>query len=236
MEQRYGSLRTLLFYVVVGVGSAAAEHAFFRGGVGLSGIGYGIVGFLSVAHRHDPKLADAMDSRTARLFVIWFFFCIGLTVTNILPVANVAHGVGFFLGALSAMAVATKRGPRVAWAGATTALLLVSLLCSAWLRPLVNIGEGGGLHAWSGAQAAYEAHDYAESERLYEYACSVDGDDARLWFNLGATRQAMGALERARTAYERAADLAPNEPRYVRAAEALRSPAAPGRPLDAAHR
>jgi len=223
LEQRYGSARTFLFYLLVGAGSAAAEHAFFRGGVGLSGVGYGIVGFLTVAHRRDPKLSDAMDARTTQLFVIWFFFCIGLTVTKVMPIANVAHGAGFVLGALFGCAASAKASSRYALASAAGALLLACFVASAWLRPWVNWGEGGGLAAWADAQKAYEAADYTESERLYEYATAVDPEDARLWFNLGVTRQRMENDAGARAAYERASALAPDEARYAEAAQGMRA-------------
>lgn len=223
LEQRYGAFKTLTFYALVAIGSAAAEHALFRGGVGLSGVGYGIVGFLTVAHRRDPELSDAMDEQTTRLFILWFFLCIAATVTNVMPVANVAHGAGFVLGSLFGLAATAKAGARWTLASAAGALLIASLVASAWLRPWVNWGEGGGLAAWADAEAGYQREDYAESERLYLYATSVDPEDARMWFNLGVTRAAAEKADEALSAYQRAVELAPSEERYRHAVETTRA-------------
>jgi membrane associated rhomboid family serine protease len=61
---------------------------------------YGFFGFLWVLQRRDPRFADAMDDRTAGLFVAWFFLCILLTVSQVLRVGNVAHASGAAIGAL----------------------------------------------------------------------------------------------------------------------------------------
>jgi membrane associated rhomboid family serine protease len=221
LEERYGSARTLALYALLAAGSAAAEHAVFRGGVGLSGVGYGIVGFLAVAQRHDARLDDAMDPSTLQLFGIWFLVCIGLTVTEVMPIANVAHGMGFVLGASCGWAATARGGTRVAGVAVTTALVVACGLGSSVLRPTLNWGTEGGLAAWKDADAAFEQQDYEESERLYEYAVQVDPDDARLWFNLGVTRDRLQHPEEALAAYERAAALDVDNRKYREAVEDL---------------
>src|SRR5688572_7324516 len=68
IEGRFGTARTLALYAFLGAGSSAAECALFDGGIGLSGIGYGLFGFLFVLAKRDPRLADAIDAGTVRLF------------------------------------------------------------------------------------------------------------------------------------------------------------------------
>ena len=71
-----------------------AEQALFYGGVGLSGVVYGLFGLLWVLSRRDSRFRDAMDRQTVQLMVAWFFLCIVLTITGAWKVANVAHGAG----------------------------------------------------------------------------------------------------------------------------------------------
>ena len=70
IEERFGHVRTLGLMTLLAVGSAAGEYAhFFEGGVGLSGVGYGLFAFVWVLARRDtPRWRDAMDTRTATAF------------------------------------------------------------------------------------------------------------------------------------------------------------------------
>src|SRR5437764_1092788 len=55
VEQVYGHLKTALLIVLFAVGSGSLEFAFARGGVGLSGVGYGFFGLLWILSRFDEK-------------------------------------------------------------------------------------------------------------------------------------------------------------------------------------
>ena len=48
IEEHLGSLRTFALYLFLAAGSGAAEYAILDGGVGLSGVGYGLFGMLWV--------------------------------------------------------------------------------------------------------------------------------------------------------------------------------------------
>ncbi len=100
LENVYGHLRFAGIVLLLALASGLAEFSIFYGGVGLSGVGYGLWGMLWVLERRDARFAGTVDSQTSRTFVIWFFICIGLTVAEILPVGNVAHGAGAVMGAL----------------------------------------------------------------------------------------------------------------------------------------
>ena len=63
------------FFLLLAFGSMLAEFALFRGGVGLSGVGYGLWGMLWVLERRDPRFADAVDANTSRTFCSGGFFC-----------------------------------------------------------------------------------------------------------------------------------------------------------------
>jgi len=73
VERVYGHLRTALLILFFAVGSGSLEFAFAQGGVGLSGVGYGLFGLLYVLSQHDERFKDSLDSRTVNLF-IWMVF------------------------------------------------------------------------------------------------------------------------------------------------------------------
>src|SRR5687767_2713344 len=94
VEQSFGHVRTALLLVFLAAASGAADFALAEGGVGLSGVGYGLFGMLWVLSRRDPRFAGAVDSGTVALFVTWFFLCIVGTYFGTMNVGNVAHGAG----------------------------------------------------------------------------------------------------------------------------------------------
>lgn len=106
IEETFGHLKTAVLILLFAVGSSAWEFGLAIGGVGLSGVGYGLFGLIWMLSRYDKRFRDAIDRRTVQLFIGWFFFCIIATVTNIMPVANVAHGTGAILGILTGLAIA----------------------------------------------------------------------------------------------------------------------------------
>lgn len=222
VERRYGSWRTLGLYLLLAAISGAAEHALFVGGVGLSGVGYGLFGLLWVAHRRDATLADAMDPSTIRLFVGWFFFCIVLTVSGILPVANVAHGVGALCGAGIGWAATRSPSHRVAPVAAILVGAVAVLGAAAFLRPWINLSSQGGLALARLGDAALDADRLDEAERRYRAALGVEESDARVWYNLGVTLQRAQRNEEALSAYERALALAA-EPSHREAVRGLAS-------------
>jgi membrane associated rhomboid family serine protease len=145
LEEVFGHAKTAALIVLFAVVSMAAEYAIFQGGVGLSGVNYGLVGLLWVLARRDRRFADAMDQRTVNLMVAWFFICIALTVTSVQPVANVAHGVGAVLGLLVGVILVEKRAAYRALAGLGLAAIVASTLAGATaLRPRINLASTAG--------------------------------------------------------------------------------------------
>jgi tetratricopeptide (TPR) repeat protein len=61
-------------------------------------------------------------------------------------------------------------------------------------------------------EAQFAARSYAASAESFSRAVEIDPDYALAWYNLGHVSRKTGALERARTAYERYAALAPTDP------------------------
>jgi len=128
LEARLPSGAVLGIYGLTAGASAAAQFAVSAGGIGLSGLVYGLAAFLWVAGRHRRGFAGTLDDRTLRFFGIWFLLCIALTRLEIYPIANTAHGVGALLGALVAWAWSAPRPASwIRWSSLASA----SLLCLA---------------------------------------------------------------------------------------------------------
>src|SRR5262245_26586589 len=73
LEEHIGPVKMFGLIAALALGSGAAEFALLDGGVGLSGVGYGLFGLLWVLGRRDERYAGAVDERTVHLFAGWFF-------------------------------------------------------------------------------------------------------------------------------------------------------------------
>ncbi len=132
LELRLGSYRMLGLMVLLGYVSMMPEYSissYHREQpimiVGLSGIVYGLFGLVWMGRRWHPDLYAVCDRYTSQILLGWFFLCIVLTHTNILRVANIAHGAGFGFGVLYARALWSPRR-RTWWlAAAVVASMLV---------------------------------------------------------------------------------------------------------------
>lgn len=220
VESRLGSLRTALLFVLLAAGSSAAEFALFTGGIGLSGVGYGLFGFAWMASRRSRDWLDAIDARTTQLFVVWFFVCIAATVSNVWPIANVAHGVGALLGAATAYALtATPR--RRAWASLAIALFLAcTWLAGGPARERVNFGAGIDHELQQRAYRALAADDFEAARRFSERALERSERDTLSWRYLSNARAGLEDYDGAAEAMSRAFDLAPDD-RQIREAFAV---------------
>ena len=208
VEGAFGHRRTVPLLALLAAGSGAVEYAVMDGGIGLSGVGYGLFGLLWVLHRRDARFADAMDSRTAGVFIIWFFVCIALTVTRVMPVANIAHGVGAILGALVGYAVGAPSRRRTAIAGLSL-VMLASLAGALWLRPWINVSPRAGDDE---ARRAYDAlmEDRDDEALLWcRQAARLAPRRSENWDNLGIALQRVGQPAEAARAHEKARVLDP---------------------------
>lgn len=214
LEDTLGHVTTFVILLVLAVGSAAAEFAFAAGGVGLSGVGYGLVGCLLVLSRKDRRFRDAIDTRTLVLFAGWFVLCVVFTLTDVMAIGNVAHGAGFVLGVVIGYVIAP--GARAVRAAAVVGLLgLVgaSLGAAALWRPQVNLSSEAAIDDAYRGWHAIDAKQYDVAARHLERALALDPDRAGTWFNYGIALQytsgsrGMTSLE----AWERALALDPTD-------------------------
>ena len=206
VESRLGAMRTAGIVLVLAFASSAFEYAVLRGGIGLSGVVYGLFGLLWMLSRNDPRFAGTMTRSTVQTLVVWFFICIGLTVAGVFQVANLAHGAGFAMGALIGLAMSAPRLRPVFVAGIAV-MVLAGLWGSTVGREQVNLSGTLGMdEARLGYQALVAHRDRDGLSWLLE-ATRLRPDDGPAWNNLavaygrlGQDAQAEAAAARARQA------------------------------------
>ncbi len=228
VEEVYGPVRTLSTYVAFAAGSAAAEYALLEGGVGLSGVGYGLFAMLWVLTRAarrgmaDERFANAVDERTVGLFVVWFFVCIVLTYTGAMQVANIAHAAGAMLGAMLGGAI-VFRGARRAAAAAALGVTLAAFIAGATVgRPFVNLAPDAGAEEAAAGYDALTKNDNVTAIRWLRDATRMSPHEYGYWVNLGIAYQRLDRRAEAAAAYERALKLKPGDKDILASYEALR--------------
>jgi hypothetical protein len=220
VEQVYGHLRTAALIVLFALVSGSLEFAFAVGGVGLSGVGYGLFGLLWILSSRDDRFHDAVDSRTVQLFVGWFVFCVVTTVLKIFPVANIAHAAGAAVGILTGIAIVIP-GRRVPATAAIAALLLFGLWGSTLGRPSFNLSGKAGYEEGQWGYDALRAGRDKEAAHWLGDAVIYQPRIPVYWFDLGIAYQRLGDTKEAQAAYQRAHQLEPSNAEYSKAINAL---------------
>ena len=99
LERRIRSPRYLLLTVAIAVCSDLGQYSMTHSPLfgGMSGVVYGIFGYIWLRGRSDPTFGLAIPSQFVVLALGWLVLCF----TPVIPhVANAAHAVGLGLGAL----------------------------------------------------------------------------------------------------------------------------------------
>lgn len=212
VEQTFGSRITALWLGIFAVGSAAAEYALAQGGVGLSGVGYGLFAFLWVLSKRDARFADSVNAQTAQLFVLWFFLCIGLTYADTWQLANVAHAAGAVLGALAGLVMAPPLGyRRQLAAGILVCTLVAALVAGGWARRFINFTDAVGPELAYRGYEALQRNDNRAAIAALEAAVRQPAAEAGWWHNLGIAYQRESRDRDAEQAYRRAMELDPTD-------------------------
>ncbi len=96
-EIRRGSWRLALFVLITGVFSNVAQYQYtgycFFGG--MSGVIYGLFGYIWMKSRFDPAAGMYIDPTNTIIMIAWLFLCMTGLVG---PIANTAHVVGLLVG------------------------------------------------------------------------------------------------------------------------------------------
>jgi membrane associated rhomboid family serine protease len=217
VEEIYGHFKTAGLFLLFAIGPNTLEYAFSNGGVGLSGVGYGLFGLLWILSRRDERFRDAIDGKTIQLFVVWFFICVVLTLTNVMSVGNIAHGAGAVLGILTAYAI-TMPERRATVAACIGLIVAFGLWASSVGRPKVNLSQYGGYEECKAGDDAMRAQHYDEARKWLEIASTYRSIPPGCLTDLGFTYEKLGQRDRALAAYSKSASSGDGDGEYYLAA------------------
>jgi len=206
IEETYGPFRTGLLVIVLAAGSGAFQFGLESGGIGLSGVVYGLFGLLWVLEGKDPRFSGVIDKRTVQVFVGWFFFCIVLTYFNFMAVGNIAHGSGAVLGVLIGFASVESEYRKLASLGSVS-VFLFGLWCATLGRPYVNFSRGGGYEEGEWGYDALTNGRYEEAAHWFRDATIYRPKIAEFWYDLGMAEDRSNHPAESLAAYHKAADL-----------------------------
>jgi GlpG protein len=99
IERNSKRLNYIILIVTSGIISSLAQLGFSEStGIGLSGIGYALFGFLFVKSRTAPEYTDCLEQKTITLFLVWLVACFVMTWADVWNVGNAAHVSGMIWG------------------------------------------------------------------------------------------------------------------------------------------
>lgn len=107
VEKRQGMRTLALLVVVIGVASNLGQYWRFGPGFGgMSGVLYGLFGYIWLRGECDPSSGLGLSTSTVWMMLIWFFLCLFQLIGN---VANGTHVVGLILGIMWGAAPLARR-------------------------------------------------------------------------------------------------------------------------------
>jgi membrane associated rhomboid family serine protease/Tfp pilus assembly protein PilF len=208
-EEVLGHARLLALIVLFAAGSAAAQYAVGVGGVGLSGVVYGLFAMAWVLSSRDRRFAGAVDARTVQVFGVWFVLCFVATHLKVTSIGNMAHASGALLGALAGAAMSARgRGYRVLAGAGIPAVLAASFAGATVLRPRVNLSHDGFASTQLGYQAIQAGH-FDEAIGHYREAIAMNGEDPIAWYDLGIAYESSGRGDESVAAFRRSYEIDP---------------------------
>jgi membrane associated rhomboid family serine protease len=209
VEEEFGHLATLGIFLFLAVGSMAAELAIFRGGIGLSGVGYGLFGLLWVLGRHDRRFRDTVDHSVVELMFGWLLVCIILTMADVWHVGNVAHCAGCLLGALLGWTIGAQSVVRrVRNAVVLASVFLLFLAGGTVARRYVNLLPDTASEFAERAIRALKAGKPEKAIEFYEKAVELNPSEPIWWRNLAIACKRVGREQDATEANRHADELA----------------------------
>ena len=115
VERLVGSSQTLIMLLVMAVGSNMAQY--WWGGPslfgGLSGVVYGLLGYLWIRHKISPHPLTQLPAGIIGFMLVWLFICMSGVIDTLMAgsVANAAHAGGLLIGMVLAFSRIGQKRP-----------------------------------------------------------------------------------------------------------------------------
>jgi GlpG protein len=198
-EEHFGRRFYALFIFICTFCSSTLELSVAgETGIGLSGVIYGIFGFLWGMKLFGKQQHPVIDAKTIQLFLIWLGVCVVLSGTGVMAIGNVAHFSGLIVGLLTALLLCFKQSFIVRSLLPTIIILsAATLFFSPWSEPWLQ----------SRAFKAHSKGNYRLAEEYYTRLLGRNPDDEWVLENRADVREALGKVQAAQQDKQRAEQL-----------------------------
>ena len=202
LEKEIGTLAFLAFFASAAFVSSSFQLAFTdTTGIGASGVGYAIFGFMWVTRGKYPNFARVVDDRTVKVFIVWLIGCLFATAFKLWEVGNEAHVAGLLFGMAVAGALSLRYRPYLTL---SALILLVSTAASLLFWCPWSI-------TWLSTKAydAQVAGRYPEALQRYSEILRRDPKSAWAYLNRSGVYSALLKYEEAAADLKKATELDP---------------------------
>ena len=203
LEKEIGPWAFLAFFAVAAFVSSSFQLAFTgTTGIGESGVGYAIFGFMCLTRKKYPTFGRVLDDRTILIFAAWLMGCVIATTFKVWEVANEAHVAGLAFG-LAVAAALNLRYRTYLTIPALLALVAAAVTFLFWCPWSVT---------WLSTKAydAHIAHRYDEALRLYSQVITRDPQSAWAYLNRSSVYAALNKDQEADADLKKATELDPD--------------------------
>lgn len=205
IERQIGTLRFAAFYIGAAFVSSTYQLAASDSvGIGASGVGYALFGFMWQTREQFPSFKTVLSRKTTQLFIMWLIGCYVVTAVGMANIGNAAHTSGLLFGCAVAHAFVCQNRPRFARAAlvAMTFCAVTSLYWCPWSLP------------WQMHQAYREhvAQKYEKAIGWYSSVIRRDPGNSWAYFNRGYAYMALDRLPEAQADLKKGHELDPNLP------------------------
>jgi membrane associated rhomboid family serine protease len=185
LERAIGSGLWLAFFLGAAIVSSGSEFAFSDStGMGASGVGYAMFGFLWITREHFPTFKAVLTARIIGLFFLWLVGCWITTLAKIQGVGNAAHVAGLLFG-VACGAWVVHRPQRA---------LLTIAICSLLVVAVIPLFWAPWSFEWTSGRAvrAHERGDYATAIHWYQRSMELGQDKSWCWQNIALAYYSQG--------------------------------------------
>lgn len=185
MELEIGWRKMCLFFLCSAFVSSGFEFIFSKDtGVGISGVLYGLVGYIWIARHKSILFEQTLTPRFYKQLIGWFLFGFVLTKYGGWNIGNIAHLSGLLFGFAAASAFVMKRRQAICIAGLVAGFILAVV-------PMFWFPTSADWLIFKGDEA-YESKLYNEAIGWYSKAIKRDPEDAWAYYSRSLAYEELG--------------------------------------------